>query len=82
MFVRVLLPLDPTVLSRGANESKALVYSVGIAYRESDVQQPWNEIEGYIVDDMNRLKCAVISTIGIVSILFIILNFYVSSVHF
>ena len=78
--VRVLLPLDPTVLSRGANESKALVYSVGIAYRESDVQQPWNEIESDIVDGINRSKCALISTIGIVSILFIILNFYVSCI--
>lgn len=80
--VRVLLPLDPTVLSRGANESKTLVYSVGIAYRESDVLQPWNEIEGGIVDYINRLKFVLISTIGIVSILLIILNFYVSSIDF
>lgn len=76
---RVLLPLDPSDLARGANSSKILVYSIGIAVRESDFFLPWSQIEDDIMDDLEQLRCIYLSIIGFVSLVFIALTFWVSS---
>jgi len=76
---RVLLPLDPSDLARGANSSKILVYSIGVAVRESDFWLPWSQIEDDIMDDLEQLRCIYLSIIGFVSLVFIALTFWVSS---
>lgn len=78
VFTRVLLPLDPSDLSRGVNRSDALVYSVGLAYRESEFEQPWNDIERGVMDDLESLRCVYLSIVGMVSLLFCFVTFYIT----
>jgi len=75
---RVLLPLDPSDFSRGAIPSNVLVYSVGVVYQESQVVLPWSMIEGEIEDDLEDLQAIFLSIVAVVSLLYIILTFYVA----
>jgi len=75
---RVLLPRDPSDLSRGTTSSEILVYSLGIAYRASDVLEPWNEVDDDIIEDLERLRVIYLVIISAVSLIFVICTFYVS----
>jgi HAMP domain-containing protein len=69
--VTVLLALDPSDLSRGVNATSVLVYSVGVAYREDEIQQPWKKTKDNIYSDLDRLRLIYLTVIVTVSALFI-----------
>lgn len=76
---RVLLPLDPSDFSRGVNVSYLIVFWVGIAYREDEIQQPWRNIEVELDADLYRLRTVYLTIIATVSALFIMCACKVSS---
>lgn len=71
---RVLLPLDPSDFSRGVKVSNLLVYSVGVAYGDDSIQQPWESIEDDVYSELDRLRTIYISIITSACILFAIFS--------
>lgn len=76
---RVLLPLDPSDFSRGVNVSTILVYSVGIAFKEDEIQRPWEARADDLYSHLDSLRLIYLIVIGTVSALFIACACSVSS---
>lgn len=60
---RALLPLDPSDLSRGCRLTHVTIYTVGLAYSQTEIEGPWKEIEVGIKDELRRYRNVYISII-------------------
>jgi hypothetical protein len=78
---RVLLPADPSDFSRGVIPSKLLVYSIGIAYGEDSIEEPWESIADHVYWNLDHLRTIYISVIVSVCILFAVFSCMVRLVY-
>lgn len=75
---RVLLPLDPSVFSRGVKTSRIHVYSVGIAAAKVAIDAPWQTIEADVNQDLRNLSGLYISVVCFVSLCLMLFSYKVS----
>lgn len=72
VYLRALLPLDPSDVSRGVNYTYKVAYSVGIGRNTASMKAPFDRIESDVDSDLDQINAIYISLVVVISVLFTI----------
>jgi hypothetical protein len=78
VHARILKPVQPDDYSRGANASRVLIYSIGVARSEETMRLPFKAVEDKMNERLHKIMIVYLSCVAIITLLCVLLTSAVS----